>query len=89
MTDYLRLINSCAMAGGPSPIEFVPMHEYHPASSCFTAGISYFVETHPAQAAPGISTPLNCHLCAVVGGLPIVLQVKVALAPAARVRFCG
>ena len=86
---YLRLINSCALAGGPSPNIFFPIHEYHPASNSVTAAFVSVVVEHPAQLSPGMLTPLNCHLCSVVTGLPIVLQQNVAVAPSARVRFLG
>ena len=69
----LRLINSCALAGALSPNIFFPIHEYHPASNSVTPAFVSVAVGHPAQLSPGMSTPLNCHLCAVVTGLPIVL----------------
>ena len=89
MTIYnLRLILSSALAGGPFPIVFVPIQEYHPASCLVTERIvNVCADVQLLQASPEISFPLNCHLCPVVGGLPTVLQLKVAVSPSARVRF--
>ena len=70
----LRFISNRALAGGPSPKPFVPVQEYHPASAWDTDAFWKVVSEHPLQLSPGMSTPLNCHLCDCVAGLPIVLQ---------------
>ena len=49
---YLRLIKSCALAGGPSPIEFVPIHEYHPSSDRETEAFIKVINVHPPQLSP-------------------------------------
>ena len=85
----IRLISNCALAGGPSPRELVPVQEYHPASSRVTEAFVKVVFEQPEQLSPDMSTPLNCHFCDCVGGLPMVLQVKVAVCPTDRVRFLG
>ena len=89
MYGNLRLTINFALAGGPSPKMLVPVQEYHPASAWVTTAFVYVVFEHPLQLSPGMSTPLNCHLCDCVAGLPLVLQRKVAVAPSARVRFFG
>ena len=87
--DHLRFINNCALAGGPSPKLLVPVQEYHPASDRVTDVFTKVVVKHPLQLSPGMSLPLNCHLCVWVGGFPIVLQVNLAVSPSSRVRFLG
>ena len=85
----LRLISNCALAGGPSPRELVPVQEYHPASAWVTEAFVKVVVTQALQLSPGMSTPLNCHFCERVGGLPMVLQEKVASCPSDSARFFG
>lgn len=87
--DHLHFINNCALAGGPSPKLLVPVQEYHPASDKVTDDFTKVVVEHPLQLSPGMSFPLNCHLCVSVGGFPVVLQVKLAVSPLSRVRFLG
>ena len=88
-TGYSLLISNCAFAGGPSPNELVPTQPYDPSSFRSTDPILKVVVGQLLHASPCKSFPLNCHLWAVVGGLPIVLQLKVAVSPSARVRFLG
>ena len=87
--NYLHFINNCALAGGPSPKLLVPVQEYHPASDRATDVFTKVVVEHPLQLSPGMSFPLNCHLCDSVGGFPVVLQMNLAVAPSSRVRFLG
>ena len=74
LLDYSRLISNCAFAGGPFPIELVPTQPYNPSSCRLTDPILRAVDGQSSHASPCRSFPLNCHLWAVVAGLPIVLQ---------------
>lgn len=84
-----HFINNCALAGGPSPKPLVPVQEYHPASERVTDVFTKAVVGQLLQLSPGMSFPLNCHLCVTVGGFPIVLQVNLAVIPSSRVTFLG
>ena len=84
-----HFINNCALAGGPSPKPLVPVQEYHPASDRATDVFTKVVVGQLLQLSPGMSFPLNCHLCVTVGGFPIVLQLNLAVIPSSRVTFPG
>ena len=87
MVENVRLMKRNAPAGGPNPRVFLPIHEYHPASSWDRLDLKNNDVLHPVHPEPEMFTPLYCHIYSSVGGLPIAMQLKIADSPFDTVLF--